>query len=210
MDDQVSAQKARPVGQFLEIKFPVGISVILFLLVCLAGIIFWCYPKFRDELTFFGVAFSMAGGVVAAYYIGKTLQITVSQRDELLESERINKAFSYIHRWNSAPFEERKQWRALLEKLKAKSPVEIATSLQAGPERALVVDVLNFFEEMSLAMNEGLADEDTVRKFFRDMLEIYYGLFDEWIRGLRADPIRPRPRVYVQLEEVARRWQQRN
>jgi hypothetical protein len=82
--------------------------------------------------------------------------------------------------------------------------------LQAGPERALVVDVLNFFEEMSLAMNEGLADEDTVRKFFRDMLEIYYGLFDEWIRGLRADPIRPRPRVYVQLEEVARRWQQRN
>jgi hypothetical protein len=152
----------------------------------------------------------MAAGVVAAYYIGKTLKITVRQRDEALLSDKVNKAFSFIHRWNAAPFDERKQWRALLEKLKPKSGPDIAVSLKTGPDRALVVDVLNFFEEMCLAMNEELADEETLRKFFRDMLEIYYGLFADWIHEQRTDTVRPRPRVYIQFEQVAKQWQQRN
>jgi hypothetical protein len=211
MDGQVSARKLKPVGQIIELKFPIGISVILFLLVCLGGLVFWYYPHLRDELTFFGVAFGMAGGVVAAYYIGQTLRITVAQRDEQLGADRINKAFSYIHRWNAAPFEERKQWRALVERLRAKpEPEDIAESLRSGPDRALVVDVLNFFEEMCLATNEGLADEETLLKFFRSMLEGYYAMFADWINENRTDHLRPRPRVYIQFEQIAKRWQQRN
>src|SRR5580704_15006398 len=118
MSGRASARKLKPVGQIVEVKFPVGISLILFFAVCLGVLIFWYYPKLRDELTFFGVAFGKAGGVVAAYYIGRTLQITVEQRDEALDAERINKAFTYIHRWNSAPFEERKQFRTLQNTIK--------------------------------------------------------------------------------------------
>jgi len=202
--------ETRPVGQIAEIRFPVGISLILALLVCLAGLIFWCYPKLHDVLNFLGSGFAMAAGVVAAYYIGRTLQATVRQRDEALSSDKVNKAFTFIYRWNSAPFEERKHWRALLEKLKPQSATAIAAALRGGPERAITVDVLNFFEEMSLAINEGLADEETLRKFFRDMLEIYYGLFGEWIHEQRTDSIRPRPRVYVEFEQVAKQWQTRN
>jgi hypothetical protein len=202
----------RPVGQITEIKFPIGVSLILSLLVCLAGLIFWFYPHLRDILTFLGSAFAMAAAVVAAYYIGKTLQITVGQRDEALTADKVNKAFSFIHRWNSAPFEERKQLGMLLEKLKLKSGADIAASLSADArsDRSLVVAVLNFFEEMCLAINEGLADEATLRKFFRDMLESYYGLFATWIQEQRSDNSHPRPRAYVQIEQVVKRWQQRN
>jgi hypothetical protein len=211
MDRSISARKLKPVGELVEVKFPVGISLILFLIVCLGGLIFWYYPKFRDELTFFGVAFGMAGGVVAAYYIGQTLRVTVKQRDEQLEAERVNKAFSYIHRWNAAPFEERKQFRALMNDIKPLSPAEIAKRLDdVHAARAIVVDVMNFFEEMSIAINEGLADEETLLKFFRDMLEWYYQRFSDWIQRLRTDGGgRPRPRVYIQLEAVAKRWQER-
>ncbi len=202
----------KPVGELVQIKFPIGVSLILFVLVCLGGVIFWYYPKYRDELTFFGVAFGMAGGVVAAYYIGKTLQITVAQRDEALDADKINKAFSYIHRWNAAPFDERKQFRAFLNKIKPLSPSDITKILEAEhAERSIVVDVMNFFEEMSLAVNEGLADEDTLLKFFRDMLEWYYHRFSDWIGKLRTDGGgHPRPRVYIQLEQVVKRWQERN
>jgi Domain of unknown function (DUF4760) len=211
MDSPTSARKLKPVGELVEVKFPVGISLILFLLVCLSGLIFWYYPRFRDELTFFGVAFGMAGGVVAAYYIGRTLQITVNQRDELLDAERVNKAFSYIHRWNATPFDERKHFRSLMNKIRALSPTEVTKQLDADQaDRAIVVDVMNFFEEMSIAINEGLADEETLVKFFRSMLEWYYQRFSDWIQNLRTDGGgRPRPRVYIQLEEVAKRWQVR-
>lgn len=202
--------KVRPVGQFAQIEFPIGISLILALLVCAAGLVFWWYPRLHDILSFLGSAFAMAAGVVAAYYIGKTLQITVTQRDEALNSEKVDKAFSFIQRWNTAPFEERKAWRALIETLKAKTAPQITAALQAGADRALLVDVLNFFEEMCLAMNESLADEETLIKFFRDMLETYYSLFGEWINQQRTDHHRPSPRVYIQFEQVAKRWQQRN
>jgi hypothetical protein len=206
-----SARKLKHVGELVEVKFPVGISLILFLMVCLGGIIFWYYPKFRDELTFFGVAFGMAGGVVAAYYIGRTLQITVNQRDELLDAERVNKAFSYIHRWNATPFDDRKHFRALMSKIRHFSPPEITKQLDADQaDRAIVVDVMNFFEEMSIAINEGLADEETLVKFFRGMLELYYQRFSDWIEMLRIDGGgHPRPRVYIQVEAVVKRWQLR-
>jgi hypothetical protein len=212
MSGRAPARKLKPVGQLVEVKFPVGISLILFFLVCLGGVIFWYYPKFRDELTFFGVAFGMAGGVVAAYYIGRTLQITVDQRDEALDAEKINKSFSYIHRWNSAPFEERKHFRALQNTIKPLSPTEITKLLEGDhAARAIVVDIMNFFEEMSIAINEGLADEETLIKFFRDMVERYYQQFADWIERLRKDGGgRPRPRVYIQLQAVVDRWQKRN
>ena len=63
----ISTPVSKSTGQLVEVRFPVGISMVLFALVCLGGVIFWCYPTFRDELTFFGAAFGMAAGVVAAY-----------------------------------------------------------------------------------------------------------------------------------------------
>jgi hypothetical protein len=152
----------------------------------------------------------MAGGVVAAYYIGKTLQITISQRDESLRAERINKAFSFIQRWNAAPLEEKKQWWSVLSALLKKTAPEIEQMLETMgcQERTVVVGVLNFFEEVCLAINEGSADEDTLRKFFRGTVETYYSLLGEWIKKQRTDRVRPRPRAYVQFEQVAEKWQQ--
>lgn len=200
---------SRPVGQLVKVEFPLGISVILTLAVIAAGLVFWFYPRFHDILSFLGSAFAMAAGVIAAYYIGKTLQITVTQRDEGLNSEKINKAFSFIHRWNTAPLEERKQWWALLEQLRSgKSGEEVYQILSVIENRTMVVEVLNYFEEMCLAVNEGLADEATLMKFFRSMLENYYSLLSDWINRQRTDRTRPRPRVYVQFELVAKKWQQ--
>jgi hypothetical protein len=204
-DDNAS----RPVGQITEIRFPVGISLILALLVCVAGLLFWFYPKLHDLLNFLGSAFAMAAGVVAAYYIGKTLKITVRQRDEALLSDKVNKAFSFIHRWNTAPLKERKEWWALLSQMQGKPAREISEMLKAGDNRTLVVEVMNFFEEMCLAINENLADEATLVKFFRTMLEGYYSLLSDWINKERTDTVRPRPRVFLQFEAVAKRWQQR-
>jgi len=157
------AAVSKPVGQVGVVKFPVKLSVVLTILVAIAGAIFWYCPRLHDELTFFGTAFAMAAGVLAAYYIGKTLQITVIQREEGLKAVRIEKAFSYIHRWNAAPFQDRQQWRALLDKMHGMTPAQIANLLQnERADRAVIVDVLNFFEEVALAVNEGLADEQTL------------------------------------------------
>lgn len=212
MDKQPSGRTVKPVGELVIIKFPIGISVALTILVLLSGIIFWCYPKFRDELTFFGIAFGMAGGVIAAYYIGQTLKITVQQRDEQLDADRINTAFSYIHRWNAAPFDDRHKFRALMYEVKSMPPKEVTAHVEGDHEaKSVVTDVMNFFEEMSLAINEGLADDETARKFFNNMLEYYYQRFADWIHMLRTDGGgSPRPSVYIQLENVIGRWRHSN
>jgi hypothetical protein len=201
---------SRPVGQIVTVEFPLGISVILTLVVIAAGLVFWFYPGLHDILSFLGSAFAMAAGVVAAYYIGKTLQITVTQRDQGLTAEKVDKAFSFIHRWNTAPLHERKQWWALLEQLRSRSGPELDQMLGVIENRTMVVEVLNYFEEMCLAVNEGLADEATLMKFFRSMVENYYSLLADWINKQRTDRVRPRPRAFVQFELVAKKWQQRN
>ena len=201
------ASVPKPVGQVGVVKFPVELSTILAGLVLISGAIFWYCPKWRDELTFFGTGFAMAAGVLAAYYIGRTLQITVVQREESLKAVRIEKAFSYIQRWNAAPFLERQQWRVVLDKIHGMTPAQVADLFNKDrADRAVVVDVLNFFEEVALAVNEGLADEETLLKFFRDMLEGYYHQSAEWINRLRTDDTRPRPKVYIEFETLIKRW----
>jgi hypothetical protein len=123
----------------------------------------------------------------------------------------VDKAFTFIQRWNGAPFHDRQEWRSLQEKVKGKQPHEISSMLEAEyKDRAIVVDVFNFFEEMALAANEGLADEETLVKFYRDMVERYYAQFGDWVNKMRTDGNRPRPRVYIEFEGIVRRWQQRN
>jgi hypothetical protein len=197
-------------GQIAKVEFPVGISALLTVGVFGAAFVFWRYPQSHDLLTFLGSAFAMVAAVVAAYYIGKTLQITVWQRDAGLTSEKVDKAFTYIHRWNTAPLDERKQWWSLLNQLQSKKISEINEILSEIENRTMVVEVLNFFEEMCLAINEGLADEVTLMKFFRTMLDTYYSLLYNWIHKQRTDPVRPRPRAFIQFEAVAKKWQQRN
>lgn len=198
---------SRPVGQIGKVEFPIGISSALTVLVIGAALIFWYVPRLRDILTFLGAAFAMAAGVIAAYYIGKTLQITVNQRDEGLNADKVDKAFSFIQRWNTAPLNERKLWWSLLQDMRSRSAPEIDDLLQQVENRTMVVEVLNFFEEMSLAVNEGLADEVTLAKFFRTILEGYYSLLADWINKQRTDRTHPRPRVFIQFEELAKRWQ---
>jgi Domain of unknown function (DUF4760) len=207
MASKMEKTTPRPVGQLGKVEFPIGISSALTVLVIAAGLIFWYFPRLHDILTFLGTGFAMAAGVIAAYYIGKTLQITVNQRDEGLNADKVNKAFSFIQRWNTAPLEERKQWWKLLQSMRSKTSPEIDDLLKEGENRTMVVEVLNFLEEMSLAINEGLADEATLIKFFRTILEGYYSLLADWINKQRTDRTHARPRVFVQFEEVAKRWQ---
>ena len=195
-------------GDIGEVRFPIKASFLLALLVTLAGVIFWKFPQFRDILIFVGSALVMAATVLSAYYIGKGLDVTIEQRNASAKAERVARAFRFMERWND-PLrgQARAQWREIIEELRGQNVDKVGELLTDGKKKAVVVDMLNFLEEMALASNEGLVDDTTLMGLFHTLMNEYHGILEEWIKRHRA--VKNRPKACVEFDVMLRRWNEK-
>jgi hypothetical protein len=69
-----------------------------------------------------------------------------------------------------------------------------------------IVMVLDFIEEVCLAVNMSTADEEAVRRLWKTAIIQYWDLFGEWIKERRQKT--NQPRLYVELESRANVWRQ--
>jgi Domain of unknown function (DUF4760) len=194
-------------GTFTTLEFPITASVVLGIAAVLAIILFVYCPKDREAEKFGIEAITLTAGALSAYYIGQGLKETVIQREESLKGGRIAVSCRFIERWNSPQTMAMKQdFREIIDSGKAHTAQFVEDLLERDKaKRTTVVEVLNFFEEASLSANKKLADDETLRAFFKGMLNGYYATLSPWIKAYRASTARPM--MWIELERMHTRWE---
>ena len=71
-------------------------------------------------------------------------------------------------------------------------------------QKGMVLDVLNYFEEAAVAVNLGVADEQTVRRHQESLALEYWTIFESWVTAYRDE--KKSPSRYVEFETVVNRW----
>jgi uncharacterized protein DUF4760 len=167
-------------------------------LVC-EGILLTFYivrPSLHDVLAF------AATVVAAAFALFEFLQ--KSQHD------RFESAAAFISRWNDpAQKNIRTEVRAMLtnallvEPLIKKSEDLHQFSDEQKQKRGEVIMVLNFFEEMSVAVQRGRADERYLYDYFKSTVE---ELWNKLYNFIQADRKFGKPSYWSDFEKLATNW----
>jgi hypothetical protein len=73
--------------------------------------------------------------------------------------------------------------------------------------RLLIVSVLNFLEEISIAVIKRTANEDRLKDFFSSITEQSFAKLEDWIKHERK--IDNEPAYYCEFEKLVARWKNR-
>lgn len=193
----------------VEVRFPITASAIAAVVIIVLTICYYlASDSIKDTIVFIAASCAAAGAILAAFYSARGLELSTrgmvnaigaSERETAVR--RRHYAMRFAERWNDAAmFHMRDIIRELFE-LVPDSP-EFA---QLGRERKTnVIHCLNFLEEIALAIKSGDADEDILKDAFRGAVLEASTKLQNWIREQRVS--RGRPRVWCELEELARKW----
>ncbi|MDA2924637.1 DUF4760 domain-containing protein [Acidobacteria bacterium AH-259-L09] len=195
----------KPISQFVEIRFPVNYSVALGIAVVILTLAYW-YFDYSKTVQFLAIAAGVAAGILSAIYVGRGLASAAAQRQAEVEARRVAGAFDFARRWNDPRLEEiRKTYGFARRSAKGKAPDQIDQILEKQVDlKEAVLAVLNFFEEMSIAVSTKTADEETLKRFFKTMVLICYNTLSPWITDRRRRL--NRPRIWQDFEKLFDRW----
>lgn len=149
---------------------------------------------------------SLFGAMVALLTLLYTAQNIKQANDE----KRSAAAAKFAERWNSPSYLDlKKQWRNLNEEMKMKklTPEGRSTCLMNDVDkRMIVVEVLNFFEEMAVAVNTNALDAELLKRFFQTVVLRAWDRYGYWVAQYReGDGGR---RIYTDLEELVSTWKE--
>ena len=170
----------------VELSLSVGLAAALVVLGLVLAFAF--LPSHRALVIFLSASTGGAATVTSAYYAAKALAATTIQNAEAIKTRKLLAAFEYIQRWNAPPFSEtRKHFRALLAQVRGKSGEELWNVLSNDHEkRSVVLDVLNHFEELGLAVKKGILAEEVAKDYFELIVTDYFSVFHGWVEQLRT------------------------
>lgn len=124
-------------------------------------------------------------------------------------TEQIRKAaaLEYIRRWTDPTFHHaKKNGREMItEFAKLKTDDEKRKYLEADATKlGNLIDVLNVFESMSVALQEGIINEQVTRRFFRSIVLQYWHCSEQFIKTRRSE--RSNSRIFIELEWLFNKW----
>jgi len=191
-----------------DVRFSIGWSGILAIVVVIGAWVYADHQVWRPTMNFLGVGFAMAAAVLSAKYVGHGLKITVQQREEALRNEKIARAFVYVDAWDEPSLSTTRQTvRGFFEAMRTNNTDQnkIKEEIKGDEKKeAAVLDVLNFLEGFCLASNQGVANDETLRRCFMSIVSSYYLAFEVFIKAKRAES--NRPHLYSELETTVKRW----
>ncbi len=102
----------------------------------------------------------------------------------------------YVNRWNSPD---------ILESRKLLSHITKEKLISDKESRSAVISILNFLEELSIAINRSIADEELAKEFFQSIFVKMNAMFQSFIYERRN---RSNSRdVYINFEGTAKKWE---
>ncbi len=188
-----------------RVKFTIGAGIVLTVVGSAVVFAYAKYENLRKVLEFGTTVAAAVAGLTGASYAAQSLTRGA-------EEAKIDRTLSFISRWNDPGF-EKKQVINLLRQLhdKANSEVKIFILDEVDQDNVLKAEIntiLNFFEEMSLAINSKLVDENILRSFFGGIVMTYVDKFNPWIKHRRE--VSNREDVFKSLTALDKKWKNRS
>lgn len=129
-----------------------------------------------------------------------------ARRSKTAQSRKVA-ALEYIHRWTDPTFHHaKKNGREMMREFATKKTDEEKRVYLEGDATKLgnLIDVLNVFESMSVALQEEIIDELVIKRFFRSMVLQYWHCSEQFIKTRRSE--RSNSRIFCELEYLFNRW----
>jgi hypothetical protein len=186
--------KDRKIGQVLgiNINLSVGILSTLALLVVALCLAYGFFPKYRDTVTFVALALTAAATIGGTFYVAETIREQAGERTRAA-------AFSFVERWNSPSlFYTRQSWHQITEAFQKKEgggAEGVSKLLDEEGKSQLRHDVrhiLNFLEEIAIAIRQDYADEEILKTFFIGVVIRAHEALSVWVPAHRRNTGRPK------------------
>jgi hypothetical protein len=188
-----------------RVKFTIGTGIVLTLIGGAVVVAYIKHDNLRKVLEFSTTVAATVAGLTGASYAAQSLTRNA-------EETKIDRTLSFISRWNDPGF-EKKLVIQLLRNIHDK-PASVVKDFivkevdEHNDLKSEVNTILNFFEEMALAINNKLVDENTLRDFFRGIVLTHIKSFNPWIEYRRSHS--ESKKVFQSLMELHERWQNGN
>jgi len=195
-----------PVRFQLTLSLPPRLLLALGLAWGLVVVAFALFPIWQPVIVFAASSLGGVAGLAAAFYLARSI-VTAAQHAERTEKrERLKIAFQYMERWNNPhSYHVRNASREILRigATEGTERVRRALSDDAGL-RSNVMDVMNFFEEMALAVTLDTADEGTLKQAFQAMFTMHWMTLSPFINERRA--VLGKADLLIECEKLHGRW----
>lgn len=205
-------------------QIPVTVGVILGFVVVAIVLAYLLVPKaYEGVVILVAAALAAAGTLGNAYYVGRTLELTVQSENRILARQeelnrqaaerheqdarqaRLERSSRFGERWNQPElFHSRKACRQVMDDA-PKGADHIAKLLEEDLDMAMNIGhVLNFLEEMSISIREEWADEEFCRRLFEGIALKLFDATETW-RQQQAQR-RGRTKLWAELRWLYNRW----
>jgi hypothetical protein len=123
-----------------------------------------------------------------------------------IDEKRAETAHLFMARW-TAP--EMVQFRLVLldileHRVDPMDLVRTETDQSIKEKRCAIVSILNFLEEVSIAVHRRAASEDRLQDFYSIIVQQSYGKLEPWIKRERSTD--NAPGYYAEFQKLAERW----
>ncbi|MGB8413557.1 MAG: DUF4760 domain-containing protein [Candidatus Binatus sp.] len=181
--------------KLVQVKFSINSLRWIIYAAFLMVVVYVLVPRWHDPLIFIAAVLAGVGVLISAMN-------EIDARREEIQADRAHRALQYIHDWNSPVFYHAKsKGREVLQHFETSGHTDdefVKERLQN------LMDVVNFFESMSLAIQLGHVDGEIAKRFFRGMVIEYWQTAKPWIESRRAG--KHNPRLLIEFEWLARTW----
>ena len=195
-----------------RVKFTIGTGIVLTVAGVAVVFTYIKYDNLRKVLEFSTTVAATVAGLTGASYAAQSLtrdtEETVQNLIRSAEETKINRTLSFISRWNDSSF-DKKLAVQLIRNLRDKPPSNVKTFViseidQNNDLKSEVTNILNFFEEMALSINDNFVDEDILRSFLRGIVFTYVETFSYWIDH-RRDLVK-NEKIFQSVTELCEQW----
>ena len=199
MNSPKSNNLNRRPGLLIELKLNFTVLTLVFLIGVILVCCFFFFRQYRDELTFVSAIIGGLAAIYAGYYVALTFKTTT-------EREKVHRSFEIMHRLDIPDFVK---VRTFLDKggidHKKDAPEQMFKKIYEDKDlRVAVLSLLSMFENLSIAIQRGYADEITLYLSTCVQIPYYYeklAPFIEEIRRKYNDNT-----VCIEYEKLARSW----
>lgn len=199
MNNSKSNSLNRKPGILIEFKFNFTILALIFLVGTILVFCFIFFKQFREELTYVSAILGGLAAIYAGYYVAVTFKTTA-------EREKVHRSFEIMHRLDYPDFV---RVRTFLDKgdidHEKDSPEKMFEKIYENFDlRVAVLSILSMFENLSIAIQRGYADEITLYLSTCVQVPYYYEKLSPFIAEIRrkyGDNA-----VCIEFEKLARSW----
>lgn len=178
---------------------------------------FFIWPAYQPTIIFGASSLGGLGALAGAFYLARQLVLTTQQQkvamqqikteqEAAIKQKRLEIALRYLERWNNPQFHHVKIAAGKVLEIKEKKGEEAVTALlyEDATFRSNVTDILNFFEEIALAIDLEVVDEDTLKRAYSGLVHLYFMALQNFIEKRRNQFTNPL--ISIEVENLHKRW----